>query len=152
MRCPFCFSPDSQVKDTRTSEDGTAIRRRRVCSVCHARFTTFERVQLRELIVEKKNGERVPFDRDKLAKSIYLAVRKRPVEMQSVEKLVNEIQQKLETQGEAEIESTQIGELAMKALLKLDKVAYIRYASVYKNFTETKDFEDFISLLTKETK
>lgn len=152
MRCPFCFSPDSQVKDTRTSEDGTAIRRRRICSVCHARFTTFERVQLRELIVEKKNGERVPFDRDKLAKSIYLAVRKRPVEMQSVEKLVNEIQQKLETQGEAEIESTQIGELAMKALLKLDKVAYIRYASVYKNFTETKDFEDFIALLTKETK
>ena len=152
MRCPFCFSPDSQVKDTRTSEDGTAIRRRRICSVCHARFTTFERVQLRELVVEKKNGERVPFDRDKLAKSIYLAVRKRPVEMQTVEKLVNEIQQKLETQGEAEIESTQIGELAMKALLKLDKIAYIRYASVYKNFTETKDFEDFIALLTKETK
>ncbi|MBR4114684.1 MAG: transcriptional repressor NrdR [Bacteroidales bacterium] len=152
MRCPFCFSPDSQVKDTRTSEDGTAIRRRRICSVCHARFTTFERVQLRELTVEKKNGERVPFDRDKLAKSIYLAVRKRPVEMQAVEKLVNEIQQKLETQGEAEIESTQIGELAMKALLKMDKVAYIRYASVYKNFTETKDFEDFIALLTKETK
>ncbi|MBO7333205.1 MAG: transcriptional repressor NrdR [Alphaproteobacteria bacterium] len=152
MRCPFCFSPDSQVKDTRTSEDGTAIRRRRICSVCHARFTTFERVQLRELVVEKKNGERVPFDRDKLAKSIYLAVRKRPVEMQAVEKLVNEIQQKLETQGEAEIESTQIGELAMKALLKMDKVAYIRYASVYKNFTETKDFEDFIALLTKETK
>lgn len=152
MRCPFCFSPDSQVKDTRTSEDGTAIRRRRICSVCHARFTTFERVQLRELVVEKKNGERVPFDRDKLAKSIYLAVRKRPVEMQAVEKLVNEIQKKLETQGEAEIESTQIGELAMKALLKMDKVAYIRYASVYKNFTETKDFEDFIALLTKETK
>ena len=152
MRCPFCFSPDSQVKDSRSSDDGTAIRRRRVCPVCHARFTTFERVQIRELTVAKKNGERVPFDREKLAKSLYIAVRKRPIESTRVEKLVNEIQQKLESLGEAEIDSTLIGQHVMDALLKLDKVAYIRYASVYKNFTETKDFEEFIALLTKESK
>lgn len=152
MRCPFCFSPDSQVKDSRASDDGTAIRRRRVCPACHARFTTFERVQIRELTVAKKNGERVPFDREKLAKSLYVAVRKRPIESTRVEKLVNEIQQKLESLGEAEIDSTLIGQHVMDALLKLDKVAYIRYASVYKNFTETKDFEEFIALLTKESK
>ena len=150
MRCPFCHSEDSQVKDSRTTEDGSAIRRRRVCSTCNARFTTFERVQLRELTVVKKNNLKVPFDRDKLAKSLYIAARKRPVEMKQVETLVNQIQRQLEELGETEIESTQIGMLAMSGLLKLDKVAYIRYASVYRNFNETKDFEEFIKPLLEE--
>ncbi len=152
MKCPFCQSMNSQVKDSRTSEDGSAIRRRRICSSCGARFTTFERVQLRELTVVKKNNEHVPFDRDKLAKSIYVAVRKRPVDMDKVERLVNSIQRHLEGLGENEIKSTDIGQLVMDALLNLDKVAYIRYASVYKNFNETKDFEDFIANLLKEEK
>ena len=152
MKCPFCQNMDSQVKDSRTSEDGSAIRRRRVCSACGARFTTFERVQLRDLTVVKKNNERVPFDRDKLAKSIYVAVRKRSIDMDKVERLVNGIQRSLEGLGETEIKSTYIGQLVMDALLHLDKVAYIRYASVYKNFNETKDFEDFIASLLKEEK
>ncbi len=150
MRCPFCHNEDSQVKDSRTTEDGSAIRRRRICPSCGARFTTFERVQLRELIVVKKNNFKVPFDRDKLAKSLYIATRKRPVETKQVETLVNQIQRQLEELGESEINSTQIGHLVMNALLKLDKVAYIRYASVYRNFNETKDFEDFIKPLLKE--
>ena len=150
MRCPFCHSEDSQVKDSRTTEDGSAIRRRRICSTCNARFTTFERVQLRELTVVKKNNLKVPFDRDKLAKSLYIATRKRPVDIKQVETLVNQIQRHLEELGETEINSTHIGQIVMDELLKLDKVAYIRYASVYRNFNETKDFEDFIKPLLKE--
>ena len=150
MRCPFCHSENSQVKDSRTTEDGSAIRRRRICSTCNARFTTFERVQLRELTVVKKNNLKVPFDRDKLAKSLYIATRKRPVDIKQVETLVNQIQRQLEELGETEINSTQIGQIVMNELLKLDKVAYIRYASVYRNFNETKDFEDFIKPLLKE--
>lgn len=150
MRCPFCHSEDSQVKDSRTTDDGSAIRRRRVCPTCGARFTTFERVQLRELIVVKKNNLKVPFDRDKLAKSLYIATRKRPVDSKQVETLVNQIQRQLEELGENEISSTQIGQIVMEELLKLDKVAYIRYASVYRNFNETKDFEDFIKPLLEE--
>ena len=150
MRCPFCHSEDSLVKDSRTTEDGSAIRRRRVCPECNARFTTFERVQLRELIVVKKNNFKVPFDRDKLAKSLYIATRKRPVDMKQVERLVNHIQRQLEELGEQEINSTQLGQIVMEELLKLDKVAYIRYASVYRNFNETKDFEDFIKPLLEE--
>ncbi len=152
MRCPFCHQENSQVKDSRTTEDGSTIRRRRVCVKCGARFTTFERVQLRELTVIKKNNDKVPFDRDKLAKSVYIATRKRPVDMDKVERLVNDIQRKLEGLGESEIYSTQIGQMVMEALLGLDKVAYIRYASVYRNFTETKDFEEFIKPLLKEEK
>ena len=150
MRCPFCHSEDSQVKDSRTTDDGSAIRRRRVCPTCGARFTTFERVQLRELTVVKKNNLKVPFDRDKLAKSLYIATRKRPVDSKQVETLVNQIQRQLEELGESEIPSTQIGQIVMEELLKLDKVAYIRYASVYRNFNETKDFEDFIKPLLEE--
>lgn len=152
MRCPFCHQENSQVKDSRTTEDGSTIRRRRVCVKCGARFTTFERIQLRELTVIKKNNDKVPFDRDKLAKSVYIATRKRPVDMDKVERLVNDIQRKLEGLGESEIYSTQIGQMVMEALLGLDKVAYIRYASVYRNFTETKDFEEFIKPLLKEEK
>ena len=152
MRCPFCHQENSQVKDSRTTEDGSTIRRRRVCVKCGARFTTFERVQLRELTVIKKNKDKVPFDRDKLAKSVYIATRKRPVDMDKVERLVNDIQRKLEGLGESEIYSTQIGQMVMEALLGLDKVEYIRYASVYRNFTETKDFEEFIKPLLKEEK
>ena len=150
MRCPFCHSEDSQVKDSRTTDDGSAIRRRRVCPSCGSRFTTFERVQLRELTVVKKNHLKVPFDRDKLAKSLYIATRKRPVDSKQVETLVNQIQRQLEELGESEITSTQIGQIVMEELLKLDKVAYIRYASVYRNFNETKDFEDFIKPLLEE--
>ena len=152
MHCPFCHSEESLVKDSRTTEDGSAIRRRRICPECNARFTTFERVQLRELTVVKKNNLKVPFDRDKLAKSLYIATRKRPVDMKQVERLVNHIQRQLEELGEPEINSTQIGQIVMEELLKLDKVAYIRYASVYRNFNETKDFEDFIKPLLKEEK
>ena len=152
MHCPFCHSEDSLVKDSRTTEDGSAIRRRRICPECNARFTTFERVQLRELTVVKKNNLKVPFDRDKLTKSLYIATRKRPVDMKQVERLVNHIQRQLEELGEPEINSTQIGQIVMEELLKLDKVAYIRYASVYRNFNETKDFEDFIKPLLKEEK
>ena len=152
MRCPFCHEEDTQVKDSRTTEDGATIRRRRVCAKCGARFTTFERVQLRELTVVKKNNDKVPFDREKLAKSIYVATRKRSIESKIIEKLVNEIQRSLEDLGESEISSTQIGQMVMESLLGLDKVAYIRYASVYRNFNETKDFEDFIKPLLKVKK
>jgi len=152
MRCPFCHEEDTQVKDSRTTEDGATIRRRRICTQCGARFTTFERVQLRELTVVKKNNDKVPFDREKLAKSIYVATRKRPIESKVIEKLVNEIQRSLEDLGESEISSTKIGQMVMEALLGLDKVAYIRYASVYRNFNETRDFEDFIKPLLKAKK
>jgi transcriptional repressor NrdR len=147
MRCPFCGHEDTQVKDSRPTEDNAAIRRRRSCPQCGSRFTTFERVQLRDLVVVKKNGQRVPFDRDKLARSIAISVRKRPVEPERVERIVNSIQRRLESSGESEIPSTMIGEMVMDALAGLDQVAYVRFASVYRNFREAKDFEEFIGKL-----
>jgi transcriptional repressor NrdR len=144
MRCPFCNFEDTQVKDSRPSEDNSAIRRRRICPSCGSRFTTFERVQLRELTVIKKNGARSVFDRDKLARSIQIAVRKRNVDPERVERIVSGIQRRLESSGETEIQSVSIGEMVMEALYGLDRVAYIRFASVYKNFREAKDFEAFV--------
>lgn len=144
MKCPFCGNDDTQVKDSRPTDDNCSIRRRRVCNECGSRFTTFERVQLRELIVVKKNGDRTLFDRDKLARSIQVAVRKRPVDPQRVEKVVNSIQRRLESSGETEIPTIEIGEYVMEALANLDKIAYIRFASVYKDFREVKDFESFV--------
>ncbi len=152
MKCPFCGCDDTQVKDSRDTDDNTAIRRRRECSECGSRFTTFERVQLRDLIVVKKNGEKVMFDRDKLARSIYLAVRKRPVSSERVEKVVNSIQRRLEASGEAEVTSTQIGEYVMEALSTLDHIAYIRFASVYRDFKEVSDFEDFVETIDRMAK
>lgn len=143
MRCPYCGHEDSQVKDSRPTEDGAAIRRRRQCEGCGARFTTFERIQLREITVAKSDGATEPFDRDKLARSIQLACRKRAIEPVRIERLVSGIQRQLETSGESEVNSQRIGELAMDGLKGLDSVAYIRFASVYKDFTEAKDFEDF---------
>ncbi len=152
MKCPFCGSDNTQVKDSRDTDDNTAIRRRRECGECGSRFTTFERVQLRDLIVVKKNGEKAMFDRDKLARSIYLAVRKRPVSPERVEKMVNSIQRRLEASGEAEIPSTQIGEYVMQALSTLDHIAYIRFASVYRDFKEVSDFEDFVETIDRLAK
>lgn len=150
MRCPYCGGLDTQVKDSRPTEDNAAIRRRRFCPACGARFTTFERVQLRDLIVTKKGGQRVPFDRDKLARSLFIACRKRPVEEDRIERVVNGIQRRLESMGETEIPSEAIGEMVMEALEGLDKVAYIRFASVYKNFRELKDFESLIDNISEE--
>jgi transcriptional repressor NrdR len=147
MRCPFCSNDDTQVKDSRPTEDNAAIRRRRFCPACGSRFTTFERVQLRELTIMKKNGQRVPFDRDKLYRSIQVATRKRPVDPERVERIVNSIQRRLESSGESEIKSGSIGEMVMDALAGLDQVAYVRFASVYRNFREAKDFEEFIEQL-----
>jgi transcriptional repressor NrdR len=147
MRCPFCGHDDTQVKDSRPTEDGGAIRRRRFCPSCGSRFTTFERVQLRELVIVKKNGAKEPFERDKLMRSLTHAVRKRPVEPERVERIVSGIQRRLESLGESEIPSTVVGEMVMDALRTLDHVAYIRFASVYKNFREAKDFEDFVGKL-----
>ncbi|MCH7930217.1 MAG: transcriptional repressor NrdR [Proteobacteria bacterium] len=144
MRCPFCGSDDIQVKDSRPTEDNTAIRRRRHCVACASRFTTFERVQLRELTVVKRNESRATFDRDKLARSINIALRKRPVDPERVERVINSIQRRLESFGETEIPSHVIGEMVMDALSNLDQVAYVRFASVYRNFREAKDFEEFI--------
>ena len=144
MRCPFCGSESTQVKDSRPAEDATSIRRRRECSACGGRFTTFERVQLRELIVVKSNGRKTPFDRDKLMRSIDIAVRKRNVEPDRVEQMASGIIRRLETSGEGEVPSKRIGELVMEGLATLDDVAYVRYASVYKNFREAKDFEQFL--------
>lgn len=152
MKCPFCGSDNTQVKDSRDTDDNTAIRRRRECGECGSRFTTFERVQLRDLVVVKKNGEKAMFDRDKLARSIYLAVRKRPVSSERVEKIVNSIQRRLEASGEAEILSTQIGEYVMQALSTLDNIAYIRFASVYRDFKEVSDFEDFVETIDRLAK
>ncbi len=152
MKCPFCGCLDSQVKDSRLSEDNTCIRRRRECPECGSRFTTFERVMLRELVVVKKNGEKMRFDRDKLARSIQLAVRKRPITQERVDKIVNSIQRRLESSGEAEISSTVIGEYAMEALANLDNVAYIRFASVYKDFCEASDFEEFVNKIDELAK
>ena len=147
MRCPFCGNDDTQVKDSRPTEDNSAIRRRRFCPACGSRFTTFERVQLRELTVIKKNGQRAPFDRDKLQRSIAIACRKRPIDPERVERVVNSIVRRLESSGESEIPSDQIGALVMDALSALDPVAYVRFASVYRNFREAKDFEDFVGKL-----
>ncbi len=144
MRCPYCGSDDTQVKDSRPAEEGAAIRRRRSCPSCGNRFTTFERVQLRELTVVKTDGRRVPFDRDKLARSIRVALRKRPVDEDRIERIVNGIQRRLETEAESEVSSRQIGEIVMDTLKEVDQVAYVRFASVYKNFGEAKDFRQFL--------
>jgi len=143
LRCPFCAHEDSQVKDSRPSEDGSSIRRRRQCEDCGARFTTFERIQLRELTVVKSENRREPYDRSKLERSVSIALRKRPVPQERIDKLLSSIQRQLETSGETEINSTMIGEMVMNGLKALDTVAYIRFASVYKDFREAKDFEDF---------
>ncbi len=145
MRCPFCGHEDTQVKDSRPTEDNTAIRRRRFCPGCGARFTTFERVQLRELTVLKRNNQREAFDRDKLARSMSIACRKRPVDPDRMERVVNGIVRRLESSGESEIKVDSIGALVMEALAALDQVAYVRFASVYRNFREAKDFEEFIT-------
>jgi transcriptional repressor NrdR len=145
MRCPFCGHLESQVKDSRPSEDGAAIRRRRLCPQCGGRFTTFERVQLRELTIVKRSGRRSPFDRDKLARSIAIATRKRPVDSDRVERMVSGITRQLESMGETELPSHVVGEMVMKALRSLDEVAYVRYASVYRDFRETEDFAKFLS-------
>jgi transcriptional repressor NrdR len=147
MRCPYCGGEDTQVKDSRPAEDGVAIRRRRSCPACGARFTTFERVQLRELTVLKTDGRRVPFDREKLARSIRVALRKRPVDEDRIERIVNGIQRRLETEVEFEVTSRQIGEIVMETLKEVDQVAYVRFASVYRNFREAKDFRAFLGEL-----
>lgn len=150
MRCPYCGSLDTQVKDSRPTEDSSAIRRRRVCPDCGGRFTTFERVQLRELYVVKRNGKRAPFDRDKLARSIEVALRKRPVEQDRVERLISGVVRQLESQGEGEVTSEEIGALVMEGLKALDDIAYVRFASVYRNFTEAKEFGALIDELTED--
>jgi transcriptional repressor NrdR len=151
MRCPFCGNDDTQVKDSRPTEDNNAIRRRRQCTNCGARFTTFERVQLRELTVVKANGKRETFDRDKLLRSMTIALRKRPVEVERIERVVNSIVRRLESSGESEIPTALVGELIMDALASLDQVAYVRFASVYRNFREARDFEEFIEKLDEES-
>jgi transcriptional repressor NrdR len=150
MRCPYCGSLDTQVKDSRPTDDSSAIRRRRVCPDCGGRFTTFERVQLRELMVAKRSGRRVPFDRDKLQRSVEVALRKRPVDPERVERMINGIVRQLESLGDGEVTSEQIGELVMEGLKGLDDVAYVRFASVYKNFREAKDFEDILGDLAQD--
>jgi transcriptional repressor NrdR len=150
MRCPFCGHDDTQVKDSRPTEDNSAIRRRRFCPGCGARFTTFERVQLRELTVIKSAGQREPFDRDKLLRSMRIALRKRPVDADRIDRLVNSLVRQLESSGESEIPSSQIGEMVMNALFNLDQVAYVRYASVYKDFREASDFNEFVGSLKPE--
>ena len=145
MRCPFCGELESQVKDSRPSEDGAAIRRRRLCPECGGRFTTFERVQLRELTILKRSGRRAPFDREKLVRSISIAARKRPVDPERVERMVNAIVRQLESMGETELPSHVVGEMVMKALKALDDVAYVRYASVYRDFRQTEDFAHFLN-------
>lgn len=151
MRCPFCGHDDTQVKDSRPTEDHAAIRRRRFCAACGSRFTTFERAQLRDLVIIKKDGTREAFDRDKLARSIRIAVRKRPVSSDQVEAIVTSIQRKLEGRGESEASSNDIGALVMDALANLDQVAYVRFASVYRDFREAKDFGDFLGTLDDAT-
>ena len=144
MRCPYCTNTDTQVKDSRPTEDNTVIRRRRICQDCGGRFTTFERIQLRELTIVKNSGRKVPFDRDKLMRSVQIALRKRPVEPDRVERMVSGIVRRLENLGEAEIPAKVIGELVMEGLYALDQVVYVRFASVYRNFREAKDFEAFL--------
>lgn len=150
MHCPFCGHDDTQVKDSRPSEDGAAIRRRRACTACGQRFTTVERVQLRELTVVKADSRRVPFERDKLARSIRIALRKRPVDDERIERIVSGIVRKLEASGDADIPSKQIGELVMETLKEVDEVAYVRFASVYRDFREAKDFRAFVGTLRAE--
>jgi transcriptional repressor NrdR len=152
LRCPFCGHEDSQVKDSRPTEDAAAIRRRRQCEGCGARFTTFERIQLRELTVFKSDDKREPFDRDKLIRSIAIATRKRPVDPARVDKLVSGIQRQLETLGEGEVSSKRIGEMVMEGLKGMDSVAYIRFASVYRDFSEAKDFEEFAGSVSEVAK
>jgi transcriptional repressor NrdR len=147
MRCPFCGHEDTQVKDSRPTEDNSAIRRRRQCPACGARFTTFERVQLRELTVVKKDGTREPFERDKLERSLSIALRKRPVEPDRIDRMINGLVRRLESMGESEVPTDVIGEMVMEGLESLDPVAYVRFASVYKNFREAKDFEAFVGKL-----
>ena len=147
MRCPFCSNEDTQVKDSRPTEDNTSIRRRRICDQCGSRFTTFERIQLRDLVVVKTRGQKENFDRDKMFRSLSLALRKRSIDNEKIEKIVNAIVRKLENSGETEIKSNIIGQYIMEALMHLDQVAYVRFASVYKNFREAKDFEDFLGNL-----
>ncbi|HLD76873.1 MAG TPA: transcriptional regulator NrdR [Rickettsiales bacterium] len=149
MRCPFCGNIETQVRDSRISDDGESVKRRRYCSACDSRFTTFERVQLREIIIIKKNGEKKTFDPEKLRKSIEMAVRKRPVSPLQVDKLVNNIIRQLEIDGESEIKSQKIGEMALEALENLDKVSFVRFASVYKNFEKADDFQKFIKKIVK---
>lgn len=152
MRCPYCNDEDTQVKDSRPTEDNSVIRRRRSCIQCAARFTTFERVQLRDLMVKKRDGKRVEFDRDKLARSIMIAFRKRPLEDERIEKMITGLVRRLESSGDSEIESSDIGELVMNTLSEIDQVAYVRFASVYRNFREARDFEKFIGGLSEDTK
>ena len=147
MRCPFCGTEDTQVKDSRPTDDNSAIRRRRSCTSCGMRFTTFERVQLRELTVMKKDGKREPFEREKLARSMTIALRKRPVPPERVEIAINEIVRRLESLGEPEVQSVTVGQMVMDALASLDPVAYVRFASVYRNFREARDFEAFVGTL-----
>jgi len=150
MRCPFCGKEDTQVKDSRASEDGATIRRRRLCSSCGSRFTTFERIQLRDLFVIKRNGKKIPFDRDKLMKSMLMALRKRQINDDDIERAVNGIVRQLESNGDNDVHSKLIGELVMNALAEIDNVAYIRYASVYRKFREAKDFEKFVEKEIKD--
>ena len=150
MRCPFCGSENTSVKDSRSAEDKTAVRRRRVCEACGARFTTFERVQLREIMVVKRDGKRVPFDRDRLTRSITIALRKRPVDREQIDQMVSGIARKLESGGETEVTSNEVGEFAMEALRQVDPVGYVRFASVYKDFRDPNDFAQFIEQTSLE--
>ena len=150
MRCPYCSYSDTQVKDSRPTEDNAVIRRRRSCPQCGSRFTTFERVQLRDLMVKKRDGKKVEFDRDKLARSIIIAFRKRPVDSERIEKMITGIVRRLESSGESEILSSDIGEIVMDTLSEIDQVAYVRFASVYRNFREARDFEKFVGDLKED--
>jgi len=150
MRCPYCGNDDTQVKDSRPTEDSNAIRRRRICNACGGRFTTFERVQLRELLVVKKSGRKVPFDRDKLERSVNTALRKRDVDAERVERMISGVVRQLESLGDAEISSDQIGEFVMEGLKGLDDVAFVRFASVYKNFSKADDFRSFLTELGED--
>ena len=148
MKCPFCSNDDTQVKDSRSTEDNSAIRRRRFCTACGARFTTFERIQLRELTIVKKSGKKVPFDRDKLERSVQIALRKRPVDNDRVDRMLSGIVRRVESLGEMEVPSDVVGEIVMEGLQSIDSVAYVRFASVYKNFREAKDFEEFLGVIS----
>tara|TARA_E500000178_G_C16939541_1_gene715664 strand:- start:829 stop:1287 length:459 start_codon:yes stop_codon:yes gene_type:complete len=152
MKCPFCNNPETQVKDSRPTEDGSAIRRRRLCLNCGSRFTSFERIQLRDLTVIKKDGKRTPFNRDKLANSILIALRKRRIESERVEKMISGIVRRLESSGEVDIPSNMIGKIVMESLSEIDQVAYVRFASVYRNFREVQDFENFLGELKDHKK
>jgi len=152
MRCPFCSCHETQVKDSRPSEDNATIRRRRVCSDCGGRFTTFERIQLRELVVAKKSGRKMPFDRDKLARSVEVALRKRPVDQERIERLVSGVVRRLESSGDAEVSVGDIGQMVMEGLKGLDDVAYVRFASVYRDFTEAADFDEILGEISKADK